>query len=684
MGTEKVEKVLRNFGLTEKEVELYIFLAKRSALRSGEIAKGIKTHRVEVYRMLKSLQTKGVVEATLESPARFTTVPFETVLDSFIKTKREETALIESTKQSVLNDWQIISKIEPEASLEKFVVVEGNKKIYSRILNMVKETKSQLSFVTTVQGLARADQFGVLDAALNHPFKDFIKFRFLTELSVENLNAIKTFFKKISKTGLDFYGRNPNLGLKLSPRMVMRDKEEILFFIRPTTETQVTEKDDVCLWTNCKTLVQSFDAVFEDLWSNSEDINEKIAEIETGKPTLAARVITNASTALKTYNEIINNAEKEILIMTSSAELIESKKRITTLRALYEKGVSINIMAPITKDNWHAMRELSRYCFIRHIPTSHLETTIVDGKYLFQSKNQQLVGQLNGSPYSTSTFYANDPVYVEKIKNMLNDVWRNASFPSDLTLDSIMDPPIPKAAPPAESQKNFPKTDIELSLDFKGKRITLTEKDVLDKIINAKKYPSDNWPNDILRFYGSSGHVMIHPPKNFNLPDFMIWAMHHNKMSSFGASDSLLVYLWLETPKGHAYVPVAFITENPENVEFHKKVSFGTPSGKNIQLVKKDELQIRIHGNTFFAGWTIPIPLFPTSFILPPSGILLEGNGRIETGMSEIRYPSGVKVVPEHNGFDAFITFFHPVSKYSGPQTDGRISRDLVVTMYPP
>jgi hypothetical protein len=101
-------------------------------------------------------------------------------------------------------------------------------------------------------------------------------------------------------------------------------------------------------------------------------------------------------------------------------------------------------------------------------------------------------------------------------------------------------------------------------------------------------------------------------------------------------------------------------------------------------LVKKDELHIRIHGNIFFAGWTIPIPLFPTSFILPPSGILLEGNGKIETVISEIRYPSGVKVVPEHNGFDAFITFFHPVSKYSGPQTDGRISRDLVVTMYPP
>jgi sugar-specific transcriptional regulator TrmB len=37
MGAEKVQKVLKSLGLTEKEAELYIFLAKHDALRSGEI-----------------------------------------------------------------------------------------------------------------------------------------------------------------------------------------------------------------------------------------------------------------------------------------------------------------------------------------------------------------------------------------------------------------------------------------------------------------------------------------------------------------------------------------------------------------------------------------------------------------------------------------------------------------------
>ena len=98
LSSGNIFKFLTNFGLTEKETEIYIFLAKHGVQRSGEIAKGIKTHRAEIYRMLKSLQIKGLVESTLESPIRFTIVPFETALDSFIQTKKGE------ARDSILKD----------------------------------------------------------------------------------------------------------------------------------------------------------------------------------------------------------------------------------------------------------------------------------------------------------------------------------------------------------------------------------------------------------------------------------------------------------------------------------------------------------------------------------------------------------------------------------------------------
>jgi len=681
LGEESVEKVLKNFGLTDTEAQVYIFLAKHGVLKSSEIARRMKKDRAQALRILKSLQTKGLVEATLEVPTRYASVPFEQVIDLSIKAKKDEAALLEGTKSELLNYWKKIGKSVPEPSLEKFVVIEGDRKIYPKIAQMMRETKNQLSSISTVADLVRGIQFNLYEAVLSHPLKSKIQFRFLTEVSNQNVNAVKSLLERTLKTEVEIKGRNPDLGLRLFPRMMIRDNEEILFFIKPIAAVD-EKQDSLCLWTNCKALVQSFSAVFEDLWTNSTDIYEKIAEIETGKPTPNARVISDISTALKTYDEVLCLAKEEIMIMTSSEGLVEFWKRLTLLRELSGRGVSVKIMAPVTRENWQAAQELSQCCSIRHAPTSYLESTLVDGKHLVQSKNQPpYEGKQERIPYF-GTFYTNDQEYIEKSKSMLNHVWRSASVPSVPTLDSVIKS-MPAVAPSSEGEHPRSRPDRPYILDGKAKREILLEKDVLNKIINAKKYSAKNWPNDIIRFYGSNGLAVIHPPVNFNLPDMAIWAMHHNKQSSFGAADCLLVFLWLETPKGNAYVPVAAVSDNSENLKFHKTIGAGTPSGQNGHLVKKDVLQIRVHGNTLFAGWTIPIPLFPPPLSLPPSCILFEGYSPLTTGVSEFRYPSGVKVTAEFNGLDAFVTYFHPESKYSGPGTDGRLNRDLITTMHP-
>lgn len=100
LSEEPIKKILKDVGLTEKETEVYIFLAKHSALKGNEIAKQTRTDNAEVYRILKSLQNKGIVEATLEAPTRFVTVPFDKVIDSFIKARRDEAAFVERKKKT--------------------------------------------------------------------------------------------------------------------------------------------------------------------------------------------------------------------------------------------------------------------------------------------------------------------------------------------------------------------------------------------------------------------------------------------------------------------------------------------------------------------------------------------------------------------------------------------------------
>ena len=114
VGEESIEKVLKNFGLTATESELYIFLAKRGILKSREIAVQMKKDRAQTLRILKNLQVKGLVEATLEVPTRYASVPFEQVIDLSIKLRKDEAAFLEETKKQLLDYWKKIGKTPPE------------------------------------------------------------------------------------------------------------------------------------------------------------------------------------------------------------------------------------------------------------------------------------------------------------------------------------------------------------------------------------------------------------------------------------------------------------------------------------------------------------------------------------------------------------------------------------------
>ena len=351
MSKRIIKKALKDFGLTEKEAEIYIFLAKHGVLTGGEISKQTKMHRPIVYRILKSLQKKGVVESTLESPIRFSSVPFEKVLDENIRVKYEEATLLEKAKNGLLSDWKKVygTRIVPDVG--KFVVIEGNRKIYSKISQMIQQAKSRFSAILTVQGLVRNEQFGVFDAIYTHSLKSKIKFHFLTELSNQNLKAMKLLKTKL-KAGFDLKGRNPDSSFAMLPRMVIRDNEEALFFISPKSDIFSTGQDEACICTNNASLVLALTGIFQDSWQDSTDIDERIREIETGKfsvkPLLTQPVITAES-----YDEAFVQVKKyarQLPLLASQLERIEHslpklvgrEKELWQLQELTEKVLRAN------------------------------------------------------------------------------------------------------------------------------------------------------------------------------------------------------------------------------------------------------------------------------------------------------------------------------------------------------
>jgi sugar-specific transcriptional regulator TrmB len=684
LSQEQVLKTLIGLGLTRLDPQVYIYLAKRGPKKGQELSKALKLQKQQIYRSLKKLKSKGIVSATLEHPARFSAVSFEKVVDIFVKAKMAEAQRIQENKNEILANWQAISIGETSDTTAKFNVIEGRGPIYSKMLQMMKEAQKQLSTISTVTNLLRADQFGLFDTEIKNQIEPAIHFRVIAELSEQDVKVTKKLLKEIANAKIIFEVRTPDLRLNF-PQMIIKDEGEVLFFISPKTKELTTDHEDVCLWTDCKSLVQAFTSVFEDLWCNSTDIRDEIAEIETGKPTPKTRVIGDAGAARKKYDETVQAATEEIVLMTSAEGLVDYLKNSDGLKEWTAKGVSVKIMAPIMNKNLEAAQRLSKFCSVRHVPTDYPETTMVDGSHFFQFKSTPVSkGKLESHSHFTNVFYTDDPEYVAKMKNTLNYMWKNARAPSAIPLESIIDlspkptiNTVPEGVPP--HLKKMPGGFVDRMEEGK-----VTEKEILNKILTAKKSPV--LPSkDVGKAYGSLAGAVIHPPVDFNLPDNMVIHVYRmEKQSALGEEDAIAIYLLRKTPIGHVYVPVAVVGNNPNTHGFWKLQMAGSPAERNVQLVEKDELQIRIHGKTLFAGWTVNIPLLPPRYSLPPACLLIEGYGDVKTVTYTTPVPSGYNTFWETNVFRAFVTFFHPSSKYSGPGTEGFFIRDFVATTYPP
>jgi sugar-specific transcriptional regulator TrmB len=691
LSQEQVLKMLVDFGFDQIDAQVYVYLAKKGMQKASDICKTLKLEKQQTYPSLKRLQSKGIVSSTIEHPARFSASPFEQVLDLFIKAKIEETQHLQKSKTEILANWQ---NLRLEENTSKFTVIEGRTFIFSRIQQMFNHATTQVLAITTVPTLAQTDHRGVFGTRYDQTSKSKIQFRFLVDLSEQKGRTIETLFEEMRKAKLNAEGRNPDLGVTLFPHMIVKDEDEALLFTKYRTEKALIEKDDVCLWTDCKPLVQAFTAMFEELWRNSTDIREKLAEIETGKAISKSMVVGDAKIAKEKYYRTLFSAKKNITIITSSQGLFELWKKLSQSIELKERGVAVKIMAPIMSENLEAAKQLSEFYYVKHIPPKYQLSTIIDGKELFQFMKPRLETQsLDSLLHFENTFYTNNRQYVQKMETMINEIWNNSSAPSPDNLRSLFGEdagciaffpgPIHSLGAhgaayrlPFDTEK---KDEYPTIVDDDPSR-QMTEQDILNEIVAAQK----NLSNDqIWKIYSSQAVAVIHLPDFFKLPAMLFRAQHFEKYSAFGEQDVIIISLWLETSKGHLYVPVAVLGTRPQAQAFWEKQFLATPTIRNFQLASKEELQIRVHGNTFFAGWTVPIPLYPSEYILPPSCILMEGYGEIKTNAYKMIKPTGEQLKIKQNGFDAFVTFMNPSSKYSGPGTDGFIVRDFILETTP-
>jgi len=258
-AANKLQDELVRFGLTPNEAKVYIYLAKYGHRRAVEIAKSIRTPRTETYRLLSSLQNKGLVTATFQHPIKFNAVPFDKALKMLINIERERLRTFERKEKDLLSLWGSIPdfKIDDYSNEQKFQILEGQVQVYSKAKDMRAKVQHEvlvLGYERDYMKLYHYDFMDKLDELMNAG----VTVQLLATFSANSLDMFKDIDPKVIR-------RIPN-SMNASLCFVMVDRSELLFFIK---NAGMNSKEVSAMWTDCKPYIEAMQILFAELWKDS-------------------------------------------------------------------------------------------------------------------------------------------------------------------------------------------------------------------------------------------------------------------------------------------------------------------------------------------------------------------------------------------------------------------------------
>ena len=105
-----------NLGFTEKDLQVYLFLANEGPRKAKEIAKALNMCSAQLYGILKKLQNNDLVIASSSRSALFSAVIFEKALELLVEVKREQHEALLASKEGLLSTWRSLTERDAEKS----------------------------------------------------------------------------------------------------------------------------------------------------------------------------------------------------------------------------------------------------------------------------------------------------------------------------------------------------------------------------------------------------------------------------------------------------------------------------------------------------------------------------------------------------------------------------------------
>lgn len=272
LESETYEGELHNlckFGLTPLQGRLYVSLVRSGPSQARTLASTLNVNRVDVYRILRGLRKRGLVEVELTEPSMFAATPPRKALDLLLKQTEKRVSelkdMVPSLSQwldSIANTTVWNNGVDSEFGMTHFRLKYGSQYL-DTLSTMIRNSRSELCKIWSSPGLKLHSREGILDEFATSASRG-VRVRGVVEVNTDIAKEISS----ISRYAELRY----NSDLSSALRYTISDSREV--FVSGTS-VPLIGKDLVGFWTDNISVVSGFVQDFERLWKDSAPLGQR-------------------------------------------------------------------------------------------------------------------------------------------------------------------------------------------------------------------------------------------------------------------------------------------------------------------------------------------------------------------------------------------------------------------------
>jgi len=253
--------VLNKLGLSNLEARTYIALCGYGTLSTKEISRLTNTAQADIYRVMRRLHKKGLVEKVIEKPVSFKSVPFEVGSSFLLDRKKSEINVLQGdVNQISLKIKEFFPENSKKVKEHQFLMVPKRENVVKKIAEAIERSKIKIDLYLTWNRFYKG-MTNIFAECARKAWDRGVQFRIIVEYPKD---------AAAQKKAIEFCEKTPLCNIRFTadhPKTVMGiyDENEVFIIVDPTEDLF----NSPALWSNNQSLLTALQEYFELLWLNS-------------------------------------------------------------------------------------------------------------------------------------------------------------------------------------------------------------------------------------------------------------------------------------------------------------------------------------------------------------------------------------------------------------------------------